>query len=566
MSDRRCAAIVPVALILLVASGCARPVEDGRAGLLPGIDRPNVVLIVTDDQRFDAMFAMPRAEKLLTERGVTFEQAFASNPVCCPFRTSLLAGGVYSHDTGVLTALPPNGGAQLFDDRVTLGTLLQRRGYRTALIGKYLNAYRALAPRVPPGWTRFVAGTRPGIWRDSPFVAGSSGPDGPATGETITAEGYITRFEVNQALDFLDRAAPAGPFFLYLAHHAPHRPATAPRADRRQWRDYRYRARAWGEEDLADKPSWVQERAPGFARWAVAGEGMRVHPRPPVPADLPRRQLASLQPIDRGVALLDERLEALGVAGRTVVILTSDNGFLWGEHRLFAKAMPYEESVRVPLVVRVPGVAPGRRSELALADLDVAATILALAGVERPADGRSLLPLVADPSARWRDEVLLEGFGVYRAVPAWAVLRGPRWKYVEYASGERELYDLENDPYELESLHDDPAQARRLAAAARRLAPLRGLAIASPFVLPPATVGEPYRYQLTGWGGTPPYHWRLVPGARPAWLTLSPDGILTGTPQERRATNFAVELTDASEPLASGRLRFYQRRFGIEVR
>jgi hypothetical protein len=147
----RLALILGAALCLLAAGGCGRSAGPERAGLLPGIDRPNVVLIVTDDQRFDTLFAMPLTRAALVEPGVTFDPAFASNPVCCPFRASLLAGGVYSHDTGVLTALPPNGGAARFDDRVSLGTLLQRRGYRTAIIGKYLNVYERMAPRVPGG-------------------------------------------------------------------------------------------------------------------------------------------------------------------------------------------------------------------------------------------------------------------------------------------------------------------------------------------------------------------------------------------------------------------------------
>lgn len=553
-------------LAAAAAAGCSGSAESGRAGLLPGMEKPNVVLIVTDDQRWDTLFAMPRTQAALVDRGVTFEEAFASNPVCCPFRASLLAGGVYSHDTGVLTALPPNGGAYRFDDRESLGTLLQRRGYRTAIIGKYLNAYDQVAPRVPPGWDLFVAGTDPGRWTDSPFVTGGSGPDAPATGEPITAEGYITDFERDEALAFLDRAAPTGPFFLYVAHHAPHRPADAPRADRRAWRDYRYRARAWGEDDLGDKPAWVRERAPGFDRYVAAGEGRPGPPPPPVPADLPRRQLASLQPVDRSVARVLNRLETLGVAGETVVIFTSDNGFLWGEHRLFAKAMAYEESIRVPLVVRVPGVAPGRRSALALADLDVAATILALAGVERAGDGRSLLPLIADPAAPAREEVLLEGFGVPGQVPPWVALRSARWKYVEYGSGERELYDLDTDPFELASLHADPAHADRIAAAAGRLAPHKGLAIVSPPELPAAAAGEPYRHRLAAWGGTPPYRWRLLTGELPPGLSLSAEGEVAGTPERAASAHFAAELNDASAPLPSGRPRSFEQRFRIEVR
>lgn len=557
---RRSLLLLSLAVCLASAVAACGGAGGDHGGVLAGVERPNLVVIVTDDQRWDTLFAMPQVEAGLVARGVTFDNAFASNPVCCPFRAGFLSGGYYSHHTGVLTAVPPNGTVARFDDRETLGTLLQRRGYRTALVGKYMNRYGRDEPRVPPGWDRFVGTVEHRDWWAARFVAGSSGPDEPTVGERLTADAYLTDFQAAEALAFLDGAAAAGgeqPFFLYLAFDAPHRPAQAPPADRRRWADYAYRARGWGESDLGDKPGWVRRRARAAAERGGWGPGLD---------DLPGRQLATLAAIDRAVGRLLERLDELGVAERTLVAFTSDNGMLWGEHGLMTKAMPYEESIRVPLVVRAPGVEPGRSPALVAADLDLAATVAELAGLQPRGDGASLVPLLADPAVAGRRRLLLEGFGVDPGmVPPWTAVRTAGWKYVEYVSGERELYDLETDPYELASLHADPARAGLIDELAAELDGFRGLAMVTARELPPATAGRAYSLHLEARGGTPPYRWRLAGGRLPPGLVLDAAGELTGTPEHPGGGAPMIEVSDSSTSPFHGRPQSFLRRLRLTV-
>lgn len=552
---RRLAAVALLAAWVLGCGGGGSP-----EGLPPLAERPSVLLIVTDDQRWDTLFAVPAIRAALGDRGAVFERAFVTNPVCCPFRASLLSGGFYSRHTGVLAALPPNGAAVRFDDRRTLGTLLQQRGYRTALIGKYMNRLKDIAPRVPPGWDRFLAATDVRDWWNTGYLAGNTASDRPGTGERIRADDYITDFEAAAALDFLAAAEPGEPFFLYLAFNAPHRPAVAPPADERRWGDYTYRARSWGEEDVSDKPSWVRRRAD---RFLMPGEGDRVGD-PRMPQSLPAHQLASLRPVDRAVQRILAELEARGVADETVVIFTSDNGMMWGEHRLMTKAMPYEEAIRVPLLVRYPGLPPAVIEGPVAVNLDVAATVLELAGVELAGDGESLLPLLADPSAPGRERIFLHSAGVPSSVPAWAGVRTDRWKYIEYVTGERELYDLVADPLEFTNLASDPPHAERMAELAELLAPEKGLAAVTS-ELPAAVVGSPYRQELEAWGGQPPYRWRLHRGALPPGLSLEPGGEITGTPERRVRRVFEVEVTDASVSPATGRPQSFIQKLSLVV-
>lgn len=521
---------------------------------------PNFLLIVTDDQRWDTLFAMPHLAASLGRDALRFDNAFVTNPVCCPFRSSLLAGGFPSHQTGVLTATPLNGAAARFDDSETLATLLSRRGYRTGLIGKYLNFYDQIAPRVPPGWNRFMVATTPYRWWNTEWIVGASGVDGPAEGQRQTTGAYITYVEAEAALAFLDEASAGEPFFLLVATHAPHRPAIPPQADDGRWRDFSYRARAFDEEDLADKPDYVRRREDFFHQHNAESGLVGV---------LPRGQLEALGAVDRMVRDLMVRLEERGLADNTVVVFTSDNGMLWGEHRLFTKSLPYEESIRVPLLMRLPGVAPRVMTELVAVDLDLAATLLDLAGIERPAEGRSLLPLAEGHGAGWRDALRFENFGVDPdVVPPWVALRTDRWKYVEYATGERELYDLEDDPFELDNrvagprVADAERTAERLAA---RLGGFRGLAMADSSRLPEARLGESWSHPLTAVGGTGERSWRVLEGRLPAGLTLQADGRIAGTPTRPGSFRALVEVSDESVSPVTGREQSYRRWFDIRV-
>jgi arylsulfatase A-like enzyme len=430
--------------------------------------RYNFVIFLTDDQRWDTLWAMPVVRTRLASRGVTFQNAFTTTPVCCPSRASLLTGQ-YAHHHKVLNNAVGMWGLNQFD---TLATNLQRAGWRTGFTGKYMHGYSP--GYIPPGWTMFVAGENGGQlldWRRlRNITTGSSLPGAARLGATYDVDRYLTLHHQDVALDFLDRYGQR-PFFLFISTYAPHTPATPQQGDMGLFADYIYRGRGYGEADLSDKPAWLR---------AAAIDALK-------PSDeLNRNRLRSLQSVDRMVGVILDRLAALGVQDRTVVIFASDNGVSWGEHRFYDKGAPYEEVIRVPLIVSVPGPAPatpesgrsaarrGARVESKMALLiDIAPTIYELAGLVHPADGRSLIPLLADPQAAypfgrpfghsqasseasWREDFIIEAFGYlewgFETDGIWQGVRSERWKYVRWNDGEVELYDLQNDPFELENI------------------------------------------------------------------------------------------------------------------
>ena len=446
----------------------------------------------------------------------------------------------------------PNGGAIPFFDGDTLATRFQLAGYKTALIGKYLNDYEIyLEPYIPPGYDKFVY-TR---------TVGSSGPTSPGIGVTEPWRNQYKLYHYREhALDFLRQNA-ASPFLLVVTPDEPHYPAKPAPGDDDVFVDFLFRGRAYGETDLSDKPTVVQTQLLDYGPGgSVDGED-----------EYHRDQLRTLVAVDRVIGALLDEVEALGIANRTVFIFTSDNGVLWGEHRKFGKRWPYEESIRVPLYVSVPGIPARADGHLIAMNLDLPATLYDLAGISAPSDGQSLVPLLQNPSLSWRKEIPIQ-FADENYV--WAGLRtkeqgGQEWKYVEWYGGERELYDLANDPYELRSLHADPAQQARLAQMAARLADHeRGIAI--PWrneTVPRAEQDVPYSFQIPVWGGVPPYHWRFVRGLFPPGLTLDPNtGTISGTPTQWRTTyKFWVEVSDSSQRRQKGGPQTFQKEIWLEV-
>jgi arylsulfatase A-like enzyme len=425
--------------------------------------RPNLVLIVTDDQRWDTLFAMPNVRHLLGDHGVTFSNAFVTTPVCCPARSSILTGE-YSRNTGVLDNEGPKGGAVAFDDRSTLATWLSSAGYDTALVGKYLNEYPQLGRcYVPPGWHDWNAiATGP----FDHYYGYALSENGHLVWHGSTPQDYQTTVLTGLATSFIRQAD--RPFFLYFAPSAPHRPANAPESDD----DYftpppPFHPPSYDERNVSDKP-WSGRVAPLDAEQRQLISGIRTH------------QLASLRALDRAIGRLVAAIQAKGELDNTVIAFTSDNGFLWGEHRLVSKAWPYEESIRVPMVFRVPWMAQGdgRTDDHLALNIDLASTFSQLAGVqpELPQDGRSLVPLLrADPSsaqqAPWRHAFDVEWLGRDLSgkggTPPYEGIRTQRYVYVEYTNGWKELYDLRTDPYELRNRAQDPSWSslrRRLAA------------------------------------------------------------------------------------------------------
>jgi arylsulfatase A-like enzyme len=489
---------------------------------------PLVIVVLADDLGEDLLWAMPVLQERLLPDAAHFTRAYATAPLCCPSRASLLSGGFYPRDTGVLANEGTNGGMGLFRDTNTLATRLQAAGFTTAILGKYLNGYQEFAPYVPPGWDLFLAQSWLGDSTNSLLIRGASAPDAASTGVgTDTGGAHLTGWLFDEALTFLD-AHPDEPTFLLVAPQSPHTFGSAAAEDFDTWTD-RLRPASFAEADVSDKPPWIQARAPADADIAAWDASTK-------------RLMENLASLDRGVGAFLDGLEARGLLDRATFVFTSDNGVLRGEHRLSDKGLPYEEAVRVPFVVRAPGVAPREDDRLVAMNLDLPATVAALAGLPPVGDGADLTAALRDPTLPLRDHVYLEtSIGNH---PAWSSVVTERWKYTVWASGETELYDLTADPAELESLHARAPADADVAGLAGLLTEHRALAV-TVLELPAATYGAPYSTMLAAWGGTPPLSWTLEEGALPAGMRFDADGTLSGTPTEFGAFLLGIRVTDS---------------------
>jgi N-acetylglucosamine-6-sulfatase len=463
-----------------------------RWGPNPQALRPNIVFILTDDQRWDTTdathsplgaFIMPRTRAELADHGVEFTQAFMTTPLCCPSRSSILKGQ-YSNRTGVYKNGGTNGGADDFDDSSCIPIWLQAAGYRTSLIGKYLNGYAGLwdhqtePPYVPPGWTEWR-----GLQKVSYFNYIMIEPDGAGGYHAVQygsdESDYLTDVMREKAKTFIsDSVALGQPFFLYLAFKNPHLPQVpAPRHDGMFQNLPPWRPPSYNEADVSDKPTWVQNTPLMTPAEQADLDQIRID------------QLEMVQSVDEaiggsttyGITGIMEHLRNLGVADNTIVVYFSDNGWYWGEHRFRAKNKPYEEAIRSPMFVYYPKLVPLPRKETRFAlNIDLASTFAELAGAGVPIheDGASLLRVIDATPPSWRTDFLTEG---WPGGHPWATVREEQWKYTETpvtpgdpnTSFELELYDLLNDPYELTNVANDPQHASRITQMAMRLRALR---------------------------------------------------------------------------------------------
>jgi arylsulfatase A-like enzyme len=511
----------------------------------PAQAQMNMLVIMTDDQRFDTVGKMPNIAAMAS-RGVRFTNAYASTPLCAPSRASFYSGGYLSQNTGVQENSRPNGGAWVFNDKVNLGTVLQSAGYRTFFVGKWVNGYEGLRTYVPPGWDRFVGRHSYATttdWSGFIYTIGSSDALS-STGQYVKAQQYTTYYERDRVLDFLGSSAANQPFFILWSPTAPHGPATPAAEDAYKFSDYIYRGRGYGETDLSDKPAWVRNDAsPGSDEFV-------------------RKQLRSLQSLDRSFAAIVDKLRATGRLDNTLIAFMSDNGFIWGEHRLWGKKGAFEETAKLPFFIVMPGVTPRVETALVSPTLDLGPTLYALAGVPRKTDGRSLVSLLHNPGQGVRSEFFLESSATYASGSAiWAGLRRDRWKYIKYWTGEEELYDLYNDPYELRSRHKDANLATLKASLSARTDALLGLAVIPVTRFPVATVGTSYRFQFKIWGGVAPFTWKLNSGQLPPGLTLgAASGVLAGVPTTPGTYQFSVRLTDSSLATQARKARTFATR------
>jgi len=413
--------------------GLLGPVRDATdpAEATPG--PPNILFVLTDDQSFEALpYGLPLLDSEPGGHWVRFENAFFNTSLCCPSRATMLTGQ-YAHHHRVLT----NKLGIRLDDTSTVATWLDDAGYRTGLVGKYLNQYPfpQRGPVAPPGWDTWVAFKGAIAYKDFDTIDGQgvvkSHPQGYSTD-------VITKF----AERFVDEPSP-DPFFLFLAYNAPHAPGTPAPRHQGEYRGLPIdHAPNFNEVDVSDKPRWVRDRP------LLTTKGIRKLDRNR------RKAYESLLAVDEGIAQLFESLDDQGSLDDTIVVFMTDNGFSWGEHRFRTKPCPYEECSRTPLLIRYPdGPESTRTVDDLVSNIDIAPTLTELAGATpaSPVDGTSLVPFLEETTPDTRDGILLEWRGVEKLPSYWGV-RTTTHKWVEYDNGEQELYDLIEDPYELENL------------------------------------------------------------------------------------------------------------------
>lgn len=436
--------------------------------------RPNIVVVMTDDQDLRSLSVMPNVRQLLAQQGTTFANSLVSHPLCCPSRATYLTGQ-YPHNHGVVDNHPPDGGYEMLDHTETLPVWLGHAGYATAHVGKYMNGYGAVRrTEIPPGWQEWYATIDPTTYRMWNYTLNENG-----TLKTYGKPGeedptlYQTDVYARKAVDYIHRKAPSTqPFFLSLAPLAPHAEGKAanvqggdPRPAPRHQGTYGALALpqppAYDEADTDDKPAHV--------RYLPRIDSALLEE---ITADY-RARLESLLAVDEAVAQLVAALGQNHELDRTLIIFTSDNGWLQGEHRIpRGKRHPYEESIRVPLIVRGPGVARGAVSEMPVSNIDLAPTIVnaARARAAHVLDGRPLTALDERPGDR---DLLIETGPKPSGKPWYTAIWTRRYVYIEHSTGETELYDLVTDPNQLTSRHADSEYAKVRRDLARRLKALR---------------------------------------------------------------------------------------------
>jgi arylsulfatase A-like enzyme len=462
---RSCRPLLLVLLLVLLLPA--------RALALP---RRNVLVVETDDQTMSDLASMPHVRALIGDRGVTFTNSFVSLSQCCPSRATFLTGQ-YAHNHGVLTTQPPFGGFPAFHDRQSLAVWLQKAGYRTGLVGKYFNEYGKPDPTyIPPGWSDWHGLEGGSVYHYEGFQINDNGRvrSYPGSYQTAVLEGLDQRFIRTSTREHK-------PFFLWATFVAPH--VGTPKGD--LFSPPRLhesvplsifanpflgidmpRTPAFNEADVSDKPRDIQRR-PLIGPTRVAQL-----------QDVWARRQEALQSVDEDVVRLFRTLRATHTLRNTLVIFTSDNGYLVGEHRVLdGKVLPYEPSIRVPLLMRGPGIPQDVSRRQLVFNGDLAPTIVAATGARPawPMDGESLLAIARGRARRSDRAILLEGppHGDQHGSLQFTGVRTKEHVYVRYHDGEAELYDLHRDPYELHNLVGRPADRVLERHLAHRLDRLR---------------------------------------------------------------------------------------------
>jgi arylsulfatase A-like enzyme len=418
---------------------------------LPPAERPNIVFVLTDDLALNLVPYMPHVQEMQTN-GATFENYFVTDSLCCPSRSSIFTGK-YPHDTGVYKNTGADGGYGAFvahgNASQTFAVALQTAGYKTAMLGKYLNMYHPAVDGVQQGWSAWdVAGE---AYREFNYILNQNGTTKNYGSDPAD---YLTDVLSGIADNFI-RSTGRDPFFIEIATFAPHAPyIPAPR-------------------DADAMPGLTAPRTPAFnaAPDATAAKWLQAHPEL-TDADIAkidgdfRKRAQSVLAVDAMIARLKATLVATGKDRNTYFVFSSDNGYHMGEHRLMpGKMTAYDTDIHVPLIVTGPGILPGSKIAEVAQNVDLAPTFIELAGMTPPSsiDGRSLAPLMHGATvADWRDVALVEHRGPHDDASdpdapilrsgnptTYEAIRSNTFVYVEYADGEREYHDRVADPNEL---------------------------------------------------------------------------------------------------------------------
>jgi N-acetylglucosamine-6-sulfatase len=470
--------------VVLVCSSCGGQSEQESQGKqteaettfspetrLSAKKKPNVLFILTDDQDTGSLARMDSVQRLLVRQGTSFENAFATTPLCCPSRVGFLRGQ-YAHNHGVLAnhdSPQLRGGYEGFRELglqdSTVATWLDDVGYDTFYAGKFLNGYEDTR-HVPPGWDEWYAFS--GHPHRNKYVVNENGK----LRSYAQDERHETYYLRDRAETFIRDHAGGGPWFATVATHAPHNPQNIAPEFRRSYDDAEMPTPpGYNEADVSDKPAWVRTR-PRLDSSCSAGEGNPDCDREVL--EIWRERQETLMSVDAMVEDLIGALVETDQINRTYVVFASDNGFALYQHRLYSKGFPYEESQSVPFVVRGPAVQEGAARRELVANIDLAPTIAAWTGIRPPdyVDGRSLVPLLDGTSTSWRRWLLFEHF--LSDHPYGGIRTAEGESYIEYESGEKEFYDLRVDPWQLQSAHAAPQNIERLAQLSETLSVLEG--------------------------------------------------------------------------------------------
>ncbi|MEX0324568.1 MAG: sulfatase-like hydrolase/transferase [Puniceicoccaceae bacterium] len=436
--------------------------------------QPDILFVLLDDLRWDALSFMdhPYVETphidSLREQGAMMQNAFVNTSICCPSRATFLTGtlanqhGVIDNETSEYNpdVTPP------------VTKYLQEAGYKTAMIGKW-HMGKTGAPR--PYFDYWLSFKGQGVYHDPLFNI---------NGEKIPHTGYTTDLLTDYAIEFIEKQPTDQPYFCMLSHKAVHEPfQPAPRHKNAFGAGTTIAEPASWSEDFADKPDWHKRQRSRDVRWHYRTRDYEGEQLPEaVPAEPWKKnkkyvnQLRCVSAVDDGIGKIMEVLRKRGTLDNTLIIFTSDNGYFHMEHRRWDKRLAYEESLRIPMVVVYPGhIEAGSTVSQMITNADFAPTVLSYAGLPVPhqMQGSSMKPLFEEANPAWRDAIFYEYWKeLVHAIPTMTAVRTERYKLITYPEIDDidELFDLHNDPHEMNNLAIDPAYADLHAEMKDRLA------------------------------------------------------------------------------------------------